>query len=99
MIIIKVLLSLSLSIVSHKYDCEIHINAFPDNTPTDIVLFSQNPNPIYTVWYDRFAFFSTRGFANIYHNAEWIMNFIHYVIHIKEFPLVIQLFFYIHSID
>lgn len=38
--------------------------------------------------YDRIAILSTRGFASMYHNAEWIVNLLHYARSISEFPLV-----------
>ena len=39
-------------------------------------------------WYDQVAILSTRGFSNIYHNAEWIMNFVHFAACSTELPLV-----------
>ena len=40
------------------------------------------------VVFDRVAILSTRGYANIYHNSEWIMNFIHYADVERLLPLV-----------
>lgn len=78
-----------------NYDCEISVIPIPTLLPTTTVFFSKDPIPQYNVWYDHFAIFSTRGFSNIYHNAEWIMNFIHYSNSIQELPLVF--FSIIHS--
>ena len=39
--------------------------------------------------YDKIAILSTRGFANIYHNTEWIMNFVHFAVSSDELPLVV----------
>lgn len=37
---------------------------------------------------DRVAILATRGYANIYHNSEWIMNFVHYADVERVLPLV-----------
>ena len=57
-------------------------------SPDSIALLPSNRSYSTDVWYDKVAFFSTRGFVNIYHNAEWIANFYHIATNIEKFPLV-----------
>ena len=39
---------------------------------------------------------STRGYVNIYHNAEWITNYYHIATNIEKFPLVnLESFFFL----
>ena len=38
--------------------------------------------------YDQIAIFETRGYGNIYHNTEWILNTIRYAQSIKQLPIV-----------
>lgn len=77
-----------------KYNSQISIVHSIDTLPNSTSLYSKDPNPKQPVWYDQFAIFVTRGYANIYHNAEWIMNFIHIVNNIADFPLVYALSFF-----
>lgn len=72
-----------------EYACSIHSAPLPSTVPNTTTLFSKTPSLSSSVWYDRFAIFSTRGYLNIYHNTEWILNFIHYVMNIRNFPLVL----------
>ena len=53
-----------------------------------IALLPSNRSYSTDVWYDRVAIISTRGYTNIYHNAEWIVSFYHIVTIIEKFPLV-----------
>ena len=71
------------------YACSIHSAPLPSFVPNTTTIFSKTPSPSSSVWYDRFAIFSTRGYLNIYHNTEWILNFIHYVMNLRAFPLVL----------
>ena len=72
-----------------EYACSIHSAPLPSFIPNTTTIFSKTPSPSSSVWYDRFAIFSTRGYLNIYHNTEWILNFIHYVMNLRAFPLVL----------
>lgn len=54
-----------------------------------IALLPSNRSYSTAVWYDKVAIISTRGYTNIYHNAEWIANFYHIVTNIEKFPLVL----------
>ena len=71
------------SIEFHLVDCVIKGMQTNETISQPILLSSVNNNPKtisiqQDTWYDHVAILSTRGFANIYHNAEWIMNFIHF---------------------
>ena len=57
-------------------------------SPDSIALLPSNRSYSTDVWYDKVAIISTRGYTNIYHNAEWIANFYHIVTNIEKFPLV-----------
>lgn len=72
-----------------EYACSIHSAPLPSTVPNTTTIFSKSPSLSSSVWYDRFAIFSTRGYLNIYHNTEWILNFIHYIMNIRNFPLVL----------
>lgn len=72
-----------------EYACSIHSAPLPSTVPNTTTIFSKSPSLSSSVWYDRFVIFSTRGYLNIYHNTEWILNFIHYVMNIRNFPLVL----------
>ena len=55
---------------------------------TSIALLASNESYSTNLWYDKLAIFATRGYINIYHNAEWIANFYHIAMNIEKFPLV-----------
>ena len=76
---------------SHGYDCDILMSSSPADLPlSNIHRITRNTERLQRdVCYDRIAILSTRGYANMYHNAEWIVNFIHYANNIAQFPLVI----------
>ena len=38
--------------------------------------------------YDQVAVLVGRNLINIYHDAEYMLNFIHYVFHLSELPMV-----------
>lgn len=41
--------------------------------------------------YDQIAIFETRGYGNVYHNTEWILNHIRYAQNITQLPIVVIL--------
>lgn len=85
---------------AHLVDCTITVTG-NETVSQPTLLSSLNPNRQFPsiqqdIWYDRVAILSTRGFANIYHNTEWIMNFVHFASVSNELPLVRSLsFFYL----
>lgn len=74
-------------------DCTMTIeNApFPDMPPRTVSSTIRSGLALQlqaNVVYDKIALLATRGFMNIYHNAEWIMNFIHFAVASDKLPLV-----------
>lgn len=76
---------------SRGYDCDILLSSSLSDLPLNsIARVTRNTARLQgDVCYDRIAILSTRGYANMYHNAEWIVNFIHYASNIANFPLVL----------
>ena len=74
-------------------DCTLTVEntPFPSTSPTTLsstIASGEAPHLQKEVVYDKIAILATRGFMNIYHNAEWIMNFIHFAVASDKLPLV-----------
>ena len=84
--------------VDAKYvDCTLQVSSGTSLPPSQPILLSSLNPTSWSKWktipeqivLDRVAILSTRGYANIYHNSEWIMNFVHYADVEDLVPLVI----------
>lgn len=65
---------------------------FPELSPKTVSSTIEDGQSLHLqdgIVYDKIAILSTRGFANIYHNTEWIMNFVHFAVSSDELPLVV----------
>ncbi|KAK8789683.1 hypothetical protein WA171_001774 [Blastocystis sp. BT1] len=77
---------------THLVDCTITGIQTNETISQPMLLSSVNKGKkVFSIpqnnWYDQVAILSTRGFSNIYHNAEWIMNFVHFAACSTELPL------------
>ena len=79
------------SIEHREFDSVFTVAPMTNEMPSrdSVALLPSNRSFSTDVWYDRVAILSTRGFTNIYHNAEWIANFYHIALNIEKFPLVL----------
>ena len=86
----RVALSIAFSLEHREFNSTFSVSSLTSGMPSpdSIALLPSNRSYSTDVWYDKVAFFSTRGFVNIYHNAEWIANFYHIATNIEKFPLV-----------
>ena len=88
---IRIYTTRSSRVGSRGFDCDILLSSSLSDLPlNNIARVTHNTARLQDdVCYDRIAILSTRGYANMYHNAEWIVNFIHYASNIANFPLVL----------
>ena len=86
----KVDSNIAFSLEHREFDSTFSVAPLTSDMPSpdSIALLPSNCSYSTYVWYDRVAFFSTRGFVNIYHNAEWIANFYHIATNIEKLLLV-----------
>ena len=86
----RVALSIAFSLEHREFNSTFSIAPLTSDMPPpdSITLLPSNRSYSTDIWYDKVAIFSTRGFVNIYHNAEWIANFYHIATNIEKFPLV-----------
>ena len=82
--------SISFSLEHREFNSTFSVSSLTSDMPShdSFALLPSNRSYSTDVWYDKVAIISTRGYTNIYHNAEWIANFYHIVTNIEKFPLV-----------